>query len=154
MKMKTIMAVAAAAAFSLPAAALAQAGGPAGASAQGTGATGGVPRTGSMGEPKDFTGHAVRGSGTMSGAAAMDFNTLDKNRDGNISRAEWDAHHRAAAGGGTGATTPSGIGATGDRTPSSAPTGTTAGPGTVSPRTGTGSATATQPGISGHGTPK
>lgn len=159
MKFRTCMAVAVAAAFAMPLAAqagdgersvLAQAGGPSGASAMGTGPTGGAPRTGgpgpaqaSTGEPKAFTGHPVRGA-----MRSSDFTTIDANKDGNISRAEWDRHMRAGAD-----SSPQAPSATSGAT-TGAQTGVTAGPGTVSPRVGTGSATATRPDTSGHGTPK
>jgi hypothetical protein len=140
MKLKTLIAVAVAGAFALPLAAqasadgdrmiLAQAGGPSGASATGTGPTGGTPSPRSAGEPK-----APTAPGAAVGATAMppDFSALDKNNDGQISRAEWDAHFRAgaAAGGGT--------------------TGATAGPGEASPKAGPGSATATTPSTGGTG---
>lgn len=62
--------------------------------------------------------------------SAADFSTLDRNGDGQISRAEWDAHHRSASAGTT------------SRAPS--------GPGTNS-QAGPGSDTATTPGTSGKG---
>jgi hypothetical protein len=116
---------------------LAQAGGPAGASSTGTGPTGGVPSPQTAGEPRAPTASRGAAAGATGSAAATapDFSMIDKNRDGQISRAEWDAHYRASGGATTGAGT----------------TGTTAGPGSASPRTGTGSDTATTPGTSGHG---
>jgi len=86
----------------------------------------------------------------------MSFSALDTNNDGQISRAEWDSHMGARSGARDGAASGGATGnpATTDRTPASSPTGVTAGPGTVSPRTGPGSATATTPDTSGHGKPK
>ena len=69
-----------------------------------------------------------------------DFSAIDKNGDGMISRAEWDAYQKSGSAAG-GATTPSGSGKT----------GTTAGPGEASSRTAPGSATATKPDTSGTG---
>ncbi|HEX6318389.1 MAG TPA: EF-hand domain-containing protein [Burkholderiales bacterium] len=151
MKLKTLIGLAVAGAFALPLAAqasadgdriiLAQAGGPAGASSTGTGSTGGTPSTQSSGEPRAPTQGAISSSASTgaTGGAAADFSSLDRNGDGQISRAEWDAHYRAGAGS-------SGMGASGSST-----TGATAGPGSASNRTGTGSDTATTPGTSGHG---
>ena|SRR5687768_293180 len=147
MKAKTLIAAATAAAMALPLAAFGQTGGPAGASAVGTGPTAGKPSPESAGRPRDFTGDPV-------GA----FQDLDRDRSGSISRAEWDDHYRSrgaagsAAAGGSAATRDNP--ATVDRTPASSPTGTTAGPGSTSERTGPGSATATQPSTSGHGKPR
>jgi hypothetical protein len=141
MKSRTWIALAVSGALAVPVLVHAQAGGPAGTSAQGSGVTGGVPRTGGP------------GPGMASMGEPQDFNTMDRDSDGRISRAEWDDHYRrggSAAAGGTSPANP----ATTDRTPASAPTGATAGPGTVSPRTGPGSATATQPSTSGHGKPQ
>lgn len=155
MNAKTLIAAATAAAMALPTAAFAQAGGPAGASAVGTGPTGGKPSPHSAGRPRDFTGDPV-------GA----FQDLDRDRNGNISRTEWDDYYRSrpaagsAAAGGTSGIPSAGSASRGDnpatvdRTPASEPTGVTAGPGTTSERTGPGSATATQPSTSGHGNPR
>jgi hypothetical protein len=136
MKARTFIAVAIAGALAAPVAAFAQAGGPAGTSAQGSGVTGGVPRTGGP------------GPGMASMGEPQDFNRMDRDSDGRVSRAEWDEHYRgkASAGG-----TSSGNPATTDHTSAPSTTGTTAGPGSVSPRTGPGSATATRPSTSGHG---
>ena len=142
MRLRALIAIAAAGAFAVPLATYGQAGGPAGTSAQGSGVTGGVPRVGgpgperaSMGEPQDFT-------------------TMDRDSDGRISRAEWDEHYGSAAAGGTSRGEASGNRATTDRTPASEPRGTTGGSGAVSNRTRSGSATATKPDTSGHGTPQ
>jgi hypothetical protein len=147
MNRNTLIAAATVAALASPLAAFGQAGGPAGASAVGTGPTGGKPSTDSAGRPMDFTGDPV-------GA----FRDLDRDRSGSISRTEWDDYYRSRPAAGSAATGgTSGIRdnpATVDRTPASSPTGVTAGPGTASERTGPGSATATQPSTSGHGTPK
>lgn len=166
MKFKTMFALAVAGAFAVPLAAqasadsdrtiLAQAGGPAGTSAVGSGPTGGAPSPQSAGEPaapRDRAGSGATGSsvGATAGASsAPAFSTLDANGDGQISQAEWDAHYRTGAS--SGASTGTGAPATTGST--SAPTGTTAGPGTASPRTGPGLDTATSPGTTGHGTPK
>jgi hypothetical protein len=153
MKLKTLLAVGVAAAFALPLAEqasadsdrliLAQA---SGSSSVGSGPTGGTPSTQSAGEPKaPMAGERPR-SGATSGATSSgtsrspDFSAIDKNGDGMISRAEWDAYQRSGSAAG-GATTPSGSGKT----------GTTAGPGESSPRTAPGSATATTPDTSGTG---
>lgn len=135
MKLRTLIAAAVTGAFALPFAAqasapdntmiLAQAGGPAGASASGTGAPGGVPRAGgpgssgaSTGEPQSSTAASARSAATGStGGMAPTFEKLDTNSDGQISRAEWDAHHRSEAGAGSGATTRPSV-----ANPSSSPT--------------------------------
>lgn len=144
MRGKTLIAVGIGAAFALPLAAqgevdsliLAQSGGPSGASAVGTGPTGGVPRAGgpgpadaSAGRPRDFTGQSV-----------VQFSDLDQNRDGLISQTEWNAYAASASSASVGTT--------------STQTGVTAGPGSVSPRTAPSAATATSPSTSGHGKPK
>ena len=112
---KTITAIAVAGMFALPAAAIAQAGGPAGASAQGTGVTGGPPRTGgpgpgqaSMGEPQDFTTPAERMRrqqqyGQQQYGGGAQFSDLDRNNDGMITAAEWNAY---AAGQGSASAAP------------------------------------------------
>ncbi|HEX6266287.1 MAG TPA: hypothetical protein VFZ81_05265 [Burkholderiales bacterium] len=123
MKLKTLIALAVAGAFAVPLAAQASAdgdrmilaaGGASGASSTGTGMT-----------------------GATAGAAAADFSSLDRNSDGQISRAEWDAHFRS---GSAGAST------SGGASTSAAPSG----PGTAS-QAGPGSDTATTPGTSGKG---
>jgi len=153
MKLKTLLAVGVAAAFALPLAAQVSAAGDSiilaqasGASSTGTGSTGGVPSTQSSGEPKaPMAGERPR-SGATSGATSSgmsrspDFSAIDKNGDGMISRAEWDAYQKSGSAAG-GATTSSGSGKT----------GTTAGPGEASSRTAPGSATATKPDTSGTG---
>ncbi len=146
MRLKTLIALAVAGAFAVPFAAQASASGdriiladgPSGAGSTGTGATGGTPSTQSSGEPKA----ATQKSDANRAASAPAFSTLDKNGDGQISQAEWDAHYRSgsAATGGSSVTTPS-SGAT-----SPAPSG----PGTNS-QAGSGSDTATTPGTSGKG---
>jgi hypothetical protein len=151
MRLKTLIAVAVAGAFALPLAAqasvdgdrmiLAQAGGPSGASSVGTGPTGGTPSPSTAGEPKAPAGERMgerRAEAGATGRMNESFSMIDKNNDGQISRAEWDAYFRsdssgAAAGGGTGTT------------------GTTAGPGEASPRTAPSSDTATTPSTSGTG---
>jgi len=155
MRFKTLIALAVAGAFAVPLAAqasadgdriiLAQSGGPAGASSTGTGPSGGTPSPQTAGEPKTPTKDRAATAGAT---AAPMFSTLDTNGDGQISRAEWDAHHRAGAASG-GASTGAATGSTGSST-----TGTTAGPGSASPRTGTGSDTATTPSTSGEGKAK
>jgi len=137
MKMKKLLMVAVAAAFTLPFAAqvsaagdnmiLAQGAGapPSGASSVGTGPTGGTASPQSAGEPKAPTADSKRCE-PMTGAE----------RDKCMREAR--ASGGAAAGG---ATSSSGTGKT----------GTTAGPGEASPKTGTGSATATKPDTSGTG---
>lgn len=145
MKLKTLMALAVASAFALPLGAQASAegdrmilaaGGPSGASSTGTGMTGGTPSTQSSGEPRAPTQGAVSSSASTgaSTGASGDFSSLDRNSDGQISRAEWDAHHKSSSGASTGGTT--------SRAPS--------GPGTKS-QAGTGSDTATSAGTSGKG---
>lgn len=106
MKLKTLIALAVAGAFAVPFAAqasadgdrmiLAQAGGPAGSSSSGTGPTGGVPSPRTTGEPKASTGAAAGAS-----AAAPMFSSVDANGDGQISRAEWDAHYRISGSAGS-----------------------------------------------------
>jgi hypothetical protein len=149
MKLKKLLAVAVAAAFALPLAAQASAGGdrlilasgPSGTSSVGSGPTGGTPSPQSAGEPK--APMAGERGAAVGAASAPDFSAIDKNNDGQISRAEWDAHYRsgsAAAGGAAagGATTPG-------------KTGTTAGPGESSPKTAPSSDTATSPSTGGTG---
>lgn len=158
MKLKTLIALAAAGAFAVPMAAqasadgdrfiLAQSGGPAGASATGTGPTGGVPSPRSAGEPKAPTSDRGATAGASRGMTS-DFSTYDRNGDGQISRAEWNAVRGSSSsrsGASSGSTTSPSGSAGGSST-----TGTTAGPGTASNRTGSGSATATKPSTSGHG---
>jgi len=151
MKLKTLVAVGVAAAFALPLAAqasadsdrliLAQA---SGASSVGSGPTGGTPSTQSAGEPKAPMAGERPPAGATSGATSSgmsrmpDFSAIDKNGDGMISRAEWDAHHRSGSAASGGAT-------------SSGKTGATAGPGEASSGTAPGSATATKPDTSGTG---
>lgn len=157
MKVKTLLAVGVAAAFALPLAAQVSAAGDSiilaqasGASSVGTGPTGGTPSTSSAGEPKAPTaGERPRAGASSSGAASgatgsgmsrtPDFAAIDKNGDGMISRAEWDAYQKSAGAAAGGATSARGK------------TGTTAGPGEASPRTAPGSATATKPDTSGTG---
>jgi hypothetical protein len=161
MKLKTLIALAVAGAFAVPMAAqasadgdkfiLAQSGGPAGASATGTGPTGGVPSPRTAGEPKAPTSERGATAGASRGMTP-DFSTYDRNGDGQISRAEWNAVHGSASGrtgASSGATTSPSGSASGSST-----TGTTAGPGSASNRTGTGSDTATTPSTSGHGKPQ
>src|SRR5262245_13740671 len=144
MKLRTLMAVGVAAAFALPGMVLAQA---SGASSTGTGSTGGTPSTSSSGEPKAPTAgerprSAASGATSSGMSRAPDFNAIDKNHDGQISRAEWDAYMRSSGSATGGATTSSGSGTT----------GAAAGPG-PSNRTAPGSATATTPDTSGTGKP-
>jgi hypothetical protein len=164
MKLKTLLSVGVAAAFALPLAAqasadsdrmiLAQA---SGASSVGSGPTGGTASPQSAGEPKaPMAGERPPAGASSSGATSStrgrpDFSAIDKNGDGQISRAEWDAFYKdrdggrgAASGGATSsgsAVTPSGSGKT----------GTTAGPGEASPRTAPSSDTATSGSSSGTG---
>ena len=157
MNFKSLMVVAVTAAFALPIAAqsadsdrmiLAQSG----TSAVGNGPTGGTPSPQSAGEPKAPTAdRSPSTGGTTSKRASRgsaDFSARDKNGDGMISRAEWDAYHKSGAASGGATSAPAGA--------ATAPaargkTGTTAGPGEASPRTGTGSDTATSSSSSGTG---
>jgi len=162
MNFKKLLVVAVAGAFALPFAAQVSAAGDnlilaqaSGASSVGSGPTGGAASPQSAGEPKaPMAGERPRAGASSSGATAStrgrpDFSAIDKNGDGQISRAEWDAFYRdrdrgAASGGATSsgsAVTPSGSGKT----------GTTAGPGEASSGTAPGSATATKPDSSGQG---
>lgn len=90
----------------------------------------------------------------QAGSAPPAFQDLDRDRSGAVSRTEWLDYYASSA---SGSATAGGTGgmrdnpATVDRTPASSTTGTTAGPGAASERTGSGSATATQPSTSGHG---
>ena len=171
MKLKTLLAVGVAAAFAVPLAAqasadsdrliLAQA---SGSSSVGSGPTGGTPSTQSAGEPKaPMAGERPPAGATSSGASSSgatastrgrpDFSAIDKNGDGQISRAEWDAFYKdrdsgrgAASGGAT--TAPSGTTAA---PAARGKTGTTAGPGEASPRTAPSSDTATSGSSSGTG---
>jgi hypothetical protein len=165
MKLKTLITLAVAGAFAVPLVAQASAdgdrmilasGGPAGASAQGSGgATGGVASPQTTGEPRLAPGPGAAERGATSGTAgatsgmAPSFEMLDANKDGQISRAEWDAHMKADAASGS-----SGMGASGGATTGSSTTGAKAGAGSAAGTTGTGSATATTPDTSGQGTPK
>lgn len=107
---------------------------------------------------------AAFGMPLAAGAAETDptaippsFSAIDTNNDGLISRSEWGTYSRSAAAQSSDSSSSggsSGNAATTDHTPASDPTGTTAGPGSVSPRTGPGAATATQPSTSGHGKAK
>jgi hypothetical protein len=155
MKLNKLLAVAVAAAFAVPFAAQASADsdrmilaqGPSGASSVGTGPTGGTPSPQSAGEPKaPMAGERPRSGAASGGTAAStsrapSFAAIDKNSDGQISRAEWDAYHKSAGAAAGGATSSSGKGKT----------GTTAGPGESSNRTAPSSATATSPSTSGQG---
>jgi len=140
MKLKTLIAVAVAGAFALPLAAqasadgdrmiLAQAGGPAGAT------TGTYHRL-------DANRDGFVSREEAAAARGLSFSELDKDNDGKLSAAELRAWRdpmgaspgEAAAGSGS-------------------TTGTTAGPGEASPRTGPGSDTATTPSTSGTGKAK
>jgi hypothetical protein len=162
MKLKKLLPWAVAAAFAVPSTILAQSSSssgdagapPSGASGMGTSPkSGGSPSPQSAGEPKAPTAGARSGaatSGTTSrSAGSPSFSAIDKNGDGNISRAEWDAYQRSAGAASGGATTsPSGSATTSS---GSGKTGTTAGPGEASPRTAPGSASATKPDTSGQG---
>src|SRR3954464_9469551 len=118
MNFKKLLVVAVAGAFALPFAAqvsaagdnliLAQSSGggdagapPSGASSTGTGPTGGVASPRSAGEPKAPASSRGSSAGASSSKSSMggsaDFSAMDKNGDGNISRAEWDAYHRSGA---------------------------------------------------------
>lgn len=158
MNFKKLMVVAVAGAFALPLAAQASAENDrmilaqgSGTSAVGNGPTGGQASPQSAGEPRaPMAGERSRAGASSSGATsrAPDFSALDKNGDGQISRAEWDAHYRAGAASGGATSSPSGSAVT----PGGAgKTGTTAGPGESSPKTAPGSATATKPDTSGTG---
>jgi hypothetical protein len=94
----------------------------------------------------------------MAGATSADrampsFSELDKNNDGQISRAEWDAYYRAGSAASGGATTapvaPAPITPSGSST-----TGATAGPDSASNKTAPSSDTATSPSTSGQGKPR
>jgi hypothetical protein len=164
MNFKKLLVVAVAGAFALPFAAQVSAAGDnlilaqaSGSSSVGSGPTGGTASPQSAGEPKaPMAGERPRAGASSSGATAStrgrpDFSAIDKNGDGQISRAEWDAFYKdrdsgrgAASGGATSsgsAVTPSGSGKT----------GTTAGPGEASPRTAPSSDTATSGSSSGTG---
>ena len=155
MKLKTLIGLAVAGAFALPMAAQASADGdrmilvadgPSGASSTGTGMTGGTPSAQSSGEPRAPTQGAPSSSSASTGAtgasagatggAAADFASLDSNGDGQITRAEWDAHYRS--------------GSAGASSSGGATSGAPSGPGTKS-QAGSGSDTATTPGTSGKG---
>lgn len=157
MNFKQLLVVAVTGAFALPVAAqqsadgdrmiLAQ--GPSGASAVGTGPTGGTPSPQSAGEPKAPTADRSSATGSTTPRRASrgsaDFSAMDKNGDGMISRSEWDAYHRGAAASGGATSAPSAASAGRGKN------GTTAGPGEASPRTAPSSDTATSPSTSGQG---
>jgi len=166
MNFKKLLVVAVAGAFALPFAAQVSAAGDnlilaqaSGASSVGSGPTGGAASPQSAGEPKaPMAGERPRAGASSSGATAStrgrpDFSAIDKNGDGQISRAEWDAFYKdrdsgrgAASGGAT--TAPSGTTAA---PAARGKTGTTAGPGEASPRTAPSSDTATSGSSSGTG---
>jgi hypothetical protein len=160
MNVKKLLVVAIAGAFSLPLAAQVSAAGdtmilaqgPSGASSVGTGPTGGTPSPQSAGEPKapmaGERGTAAGGTAASSMDRAPDFSAIDKNGDGQISRAEWDAHYRSGSAAGGATTAPSGAVVS---PASPGKTGTTAGPGEASPRPAPSSDTATSPSTSGTG---
>jgi len=164
MNFKKLLVVAVAGAFALPFAAQVSAAGdnlilaqssssggdagapPSGASSTGTGATGGVASPRTAGEPKapaaDRTPSTDSTTSKRASRGSADFSAMDKNGDGMISRAEWDAYHRSGAAASGGATTaPAARGKT----------GTTAGPGEAAPRTAPSSDTATSGSTSGTG---
>ena len=157
MRLNTLLAAAVAAAFALPLAAqasadsdrmiLAQAGGPAGASQQGTGPTGGVPSPRTAGEPKAAAGE-ISSTATRDEARCKDLTGMERDK--------CMSDNRASTGGDTatsGAVTSGGAAASGGATGSSQ-TGTTAGPGEASNRTAPSSDTATSPSTSGQGKAK
>jgi hypothetical protein len=168
MKLKTLLAVAVAAAFAVPLAAqasadsdtiiLAQAGAPSGASSTGTAPSGGTPSPQTSGEPKAPAGgmsdrRAATGASTMD--RSPDFSAVDKNGDGQISRAEWDAHFRSGSAASGGATVAPVAPAGSVVTPGgSGVTGSTAGPDAASNKTAPSSDTATSPSTSGQGKAK
>ena len=152
MKLKRLLVVAVAGAFALPLAAqasadsdrmiLAQAGG---ASAVGTGPTGGVPSTQSAGEPSAPNDPKAEQRRCESMTGAQRESCMRDARAGTTS-----------SGSSVGTTSGSSVGTAGSATggASSAPagqTGTTAGPGEASPKVGTGSDTATSSSTSGTG---
>ena len=152
MELKKLLPVAVAAAFALPFAAQASADSDrmilaqAGASAVGTGPTGGTPSPQSAGEPKapGDTKADVRRCESMTGTERE--TCLRDSRAGTTS-----------SGSSVGTTSGSAVGTTGSAaggattSPSGANTGTTAGPGEASPRTAPSSDTATSPSTSGTG---
>ena len=118
MNFKHLLVVAVTGAFALPVAAqqsadsdrmiLAQ--GPSGTSAVGNGPTGGQASPQSAGEPRaPMAGERSTAGGTASESSTTggkakhssrgkpDFSAIDKNGDGMISRAEWDAYQRSGA---------------------------------------------------------
>jgi hypothetical protein len=159
MNFKSLLAVAVTAAFALPVAAqqsadsdrmiLAQSG----TSAVGNGPTGGTPSPQSAGEPKAPTADRSPSTGSPTSKRASrgsaDFSAMDKNGDGMISRAEWDAYHRSGAAASGGATSAPAGAATAPA--ARGKTGTTAGPGEASPQTAPSSDTATSGSSSGTG---
>lgn len=154
MKLKTLLAVAVAGAFALPFAAqasadsdrmiLAQAGGPSGASATGTGPTGGTPTPQTAGEPKAAAGE-VSSTATKRCDAMTGLERETCMRD---ARAASPTSGSAAGGATTapvtGTVSPSGSGAT----------GATAGPDAASNKTAPSSDTGTSPSTSGQGKPR
>jgi hypothetical protein len=170
MNFKKLLVVAVAGAFALPFAAQVSAAGdnlilaqssssggdagapPSGASSAGTGPTGGVASPRTAGEPKAPTAERSPSTGSTTSKRASrgsaDFSAIDKNGDGMISRAEWDAYHRSGAASGGATTAPSGAAAA---PAARGKTGTTAGPGEASPRTAPSSDSATSGSTSGTG---
>jgi hypothetical protein len=105
MKPTTLLAVAVTAALAAPLAVL----------GQGAGGTTTAPSTTKpFGTPPAASPPAAApgaSAGATGDASAM-FNRLDKNNDGQISRAEWDEHHRASSGATTGSRSPEPAGGT------------------------------------------
>ena len=155
MRLNTLLAAAVAAAFAFPLAAqasadsdrmiLAQAGGPGGASQEGTGPTGGTPSPRTAGEPKAAAGEI---SSTATNERCKDLKGMERDNCLRDSRAS----SGAATGGATVApSTPAGAVVTPG---GSSQTGTTAGPDSASNRTAPSSDTATSPSTSGQGKPQ
>jgi hypothetical protein len=159
MNLKKLLVVAVAGAFALPFAAqvsaandgviLAQSG----TSSVGNGPTGGTPSPQSAGEPKAPMADRSPSTGSTTSKRASrgpaDFSAMDKNGDGMISRAEWDAYHKSGAAASGGSTSAPAGAATAPA--ARGKTGTTAGPGEASSRTAPSSDTATSGSSSGTG---
>ena len=158
MKLKTLLAVAVAGAFALPFAAqasvdgdrmiLAQAGGPSGSSATGTGPTGGTATPQTAGEPK-------AAAGEVSSTATKRCETMTGLERETCLRDARAATPGAATGGASTAPATTTSPSTSTVSPSgSGTTGATAGPGSASNRTAPSSDTATSPSTSGQGKPR
>lgn len=146
MKVRTLLAVAVAAAFAVPLGTLAQGTGGTTTAPSASQPQGSPPASSSAGSQADKSATGTMGSDRpMSGATGSmpSFESVDKNHDGNISRAEWDEYWKSRGGAAGGTSTPSTSGAGASTPPASSPssggpassTGSSAGGSPASPAT-------------------